>query len=107
MACLHNHSIRQDWALLGPLFGTVLAIAYFYASYRAKKGQKDTRVNRRIQKDVPKVVNMVDIEDIGEKVSYCRCWKSKKFPYCDGSHNKHNEDCQDNVGPIVLKRKEV
>jgi len=97
----------QDWAVLVPVFGTVLAVTFFYASYRARKGQKDTRVNRRIQKDVPKVVTMHDIEDIAEKVSYCRCWKSKKFPYCDGSHNKHNTECSDNVGPLVLKRKDL
>ena len=29
-----------------------------------------------------------------------------QFPLCDGSHNKHNEDTGDNVGPLVLKRKE-
>jgi CDGSH-type Zn-finger protein len=24
----------------------------------------------------------------GEKVSICRCWKSKKFPICDGAHKE-------------------
>ena len=36
---------------------------------------------------------------------FCRCWKSKKFPYCDGSHAKHNEETGDNTGPLIVKRK--
>lgn len=36
-------------------------------------------------------------------VALCRCFASNKFPLCDGSHNKHNELCGDNAGPIVLK----
>ena len=24
-------------------------------------------------------------------VALCRCFKSAKFPLCDGAHNKHNE----------------
>lgn len=30
-----------------------------------------------------------------------------QFPVCDGSHNKHNELTGDNVGPLILKKKEV
>lgn len=30
-----------------------------------------------------------------------------QFPYCDGSHNKHNEECGDNVGPLIIKRKDA
>ncbi|XP_077999147.1 CDGSH iron-sulfur domain-containing protein 2 homolog B-like [Glandiceps talaboti] len=97
----------QDWYLLAPVLGTLIAVTYIYAFRKAKKGQKDVRVNRRIQKDVPKVVTTCDIEDIADKAVYCRCWKSKKFPYCDGSHNAHNTECSDNVGPLVLKRKDV
>ncbi len=26
-----------------------------------------------------------------------------KFPYCDGSHGKHNAETGDNVGPLVFK----
>jgi CDGSH-type Zn-finger protein len=31
---------------------------------------------------------------------YCRCWRSAKFPLCDGAHNKHNERTGDNIGPL-------
>lgn len=24
-------------------------------------------------------------------VAFCRCFRSNKFPLCDGSHNQHNE----------------
>jgi len=65
------------------------------------------QINHRVNKESPKVVDLVEIEDLDpEKISYCRCWKSSKFPICDGSHNKHNEETKDNVGPLVLRRKE-
>ncbi|KAI8521616.1 CDGSH iron-sulfur domain-containing protein 2 [Branchiostoma belcheri] len=87
--------------------GTVAAAVYMSLKpYMDKKDQKDQLVNLRIQKESSKVVNMADIEDLGNKVCYCRCWRSKKFPLCDGSHAKHNEDTGDNVGPLVLKRKD-
>ena len=34
----------------------------------------------------------------GEAISLCRCWRSKKFPLCDGSHN----DMEDGKGPVVI-----
>ena len=50
-----------------------------------------------------------DIEDLMKKdkngvVAMCRCWRSKTFPLCDGSHTEHNKKCGDNVGPLVLKK---
>jgi len=32
-------------------------------------------------------------------VSLCVC---VQFPICDGSHNQHNTDNRDNVGPLKL-----
>ena len=37
-------------------------------------------------------------------VAYCRCWRSKKFPYCDGAHAAHNKKSGDNTGPLVIKK---
>jgi CDGSH-type Zn-finger protein len=37
------------------------------------------------------VVDMLKVEDLPKKAVFCRCWKSKKFPYCDGAHVKHNQ----------------
>ncbi|CAD2089200.1 CDGSH iron-sulfur domain-containing protein, putative [Plasmodium vinckei brucechwatti] len=36
------------------------------------------------------------------KISVCRCWKSNKFPYCDNSHQKLQQQgviC----GPLLLE----
>lgn len=38
-----------------------------------------------------------------EKIVLCRCWKSKKFPYCDGAHRKYNKENNDNLGPVVVE----
>ena len=46
---------------------------------------------------------LADIEDSGKKV-FCRCWKSKTFPYCDGSHVAHNKETGDNLGPLIVKK---
>jgi hypothetical protein len=48
--------------------------------------QKNEPMNKTIRKDVDKIVDKYDIEDVATQcdaasnktVSYCRCWKSKK-----------------------------
>jgi CDGSH-type Zn-finger protein len=35
----------------------------------------------------------------GEKIVICRCWKSKKFPLCDGSHRQFNLE----QGPAIIE----
>lgn len=40
--------------------------------------RKPPLVNQEVKKDNPKVVDLLEIEDFGEKVSYCRCWRSSK-----------------------------
>jgi CDGSH-type Zn-finger protein len=36
------------------------------------------------------------------KNSFCRCWLSKKLPYCDGAHKAYNAASGDNAGPVVV-----
>ena len=70
------------------------------------------QVNLSIQKDQAKVATMCPLKDIEDTVTasdkgvvaYCRCWRSKTFPKCDGSHVKHNKETGDNTGPLVIKK---
>ncbi|KAF8060589.1 Cisd1 [Scenedesmus sp. PABB004] len=55
-------------------------------------------VNPDIKKDTDKVVDMLKAEELPKKAVFCRCWRSKKFPYCDGAHVKHNTETGDNLG---------
>ncbi len=46
----------------------------------------------------------VEIEWNGEKekLAICRCWQSKRMPFCDGSHRAFNEEHNDCVGPAII-----
>uniref|UniRef100_A0A1W7RAT7 CDGSH iron-sulfur domain-containing protein 1 n=1 Tax=Hadrurus spadix TaxID=141984 RepID=A0A1W7RAT7_9SCOR len=97
----------KDWMPIFPWVCAVSAISYsVYVTFQCPKSKKGV-VNHKIQKECDKIVHSFDIEDLGTKACFCRCWKSNKFPFCDGSHNKHNEETGDNVGPLVIKQKEV
>uniref|UniRef100_A0A834R3N2 CDGSH iron-sulfur domain-containing protein 2 homologue n=1 Tax=Sarcoptes scabiei TaxID=52283 RepID=A0A834R3N2_SARSC len=37
-----------------------------------------------------------------EKAADQLCWRSKKFPKCDGSHQCYNRESGDNVGPLTM-----
>lgn len=93
----------SDWASLLP-FGVACAAVGFGVKVFLDQ-QVGHPVNLSIRKSESKVADSVDIEDLGDKAVFCRCWRSEKFPYCDGSHNKHNKVCQDNVGPLIVKKK--
>lgn len=88
------------------MISTCTAIGYaVYVTLRPPKNSNI--INKSFDKKCEKVVHTFDIEDIGTKKCFCRCWKSSKFPYCDGSHNKHNEETGDNVGPLLIKQKDA
>lgn len=40
----------------------------------------------------------------GETRSFCRCWRSKTFPLCDGSHRDYTQtqNHDDVVGPLTV-----
>ena len=71
-----------------------------------------SHINPSIQKNEAKVATMCPLKDIEDMVAtsdkgvvaYCRCWRSEKFPYCDGAHAKHNKETGDNTGPLVIKK---
>lgn len=96
---------KAQWIQLLPLITTVLFILVLSTSLftptPAPKAKK-ARINNKIKLDSAKVVDsktIKDIEELGkDTVAFCRCWKSTTFPYCDGSHAKHNEECGDNCG---------
>ncbi|CAG5132042.1 unnamed protein product [Candidula unifasciata] len=96
----------EDYLNLTPFFFLVLLILYsvFKTLLFGRRKVKKPKINEDIQKEESKVVTQMDIEDIGDNIAFCRCWRSKKFPLCDGSHNKHNAETRDNVGPLLLRR---
>ncbi|XP_073404350.1 CDGSH iron-sulfur domain-containing protein 1 [Dendrobates tinctorius] len=101
-----NYGLRE-WACAGTLAVGAAAVGYLaYRSFSCKDKCCRSMVNQDVQKDNPKVVHAFDMEDLGDKAVYCRCWRSKKFPFCDGAHTKHNEETGDNVGPLIIKKKE-
>jgi CDGSH-type Zn-finger protein len=61
----------------------------------------NARVNTKVDLTSSKVVSTISVAP-GEKLYVCRCWKSSKFPLCDGSHMGHNKSCGDNLGPAMI-----
>ncbi|KAF7265441.1 hypothetical protein GWI33_021100 [Rhynchophorus ferrugineus] len=96
----------KDWLALVP--PTALAAGVGYTVYRAycpkARPSCSGKLNQVIQLSNPKVVDTIDVEDISGKAAFCRCWKSKNWPYCDGSHAAHNKETGDNVGPVIVKK---
>ncbi|XP_032744600.1 CDGSH iron-sulfur domain-containing protein 1 [Rattus rattus] len=100
--------VRVEWIAAVTFAAGTAALGYLaYKKFYAKESRTKAMVNLQIQKDNPKVVHAFDMEDLGDKAVYCRCWRSKKFPFCDGAHIKHNEETGDNVGPLIIKKKET
>uniref|UniRef100_A0A8C5KVK5 Iron-binding zinc finger CDGSH type domain-containing protein n=1 Tax=Jaculus jaculus TaxID=51337 RepID=A0A8C5KVK5_JACJA len=91
----------SEWLRLLPFLGVLALLGYLAVRpfLLKKKQQKDSLINLKIQKENPKVVNEINIEDL--------CLTKATFPACDGSHNQHNELTGDHGGPLILKKKEV
>jgi CDGSH-type Zn-finger protein len=59
------------------------------------------RINKLIDLEADKVVTKLELKP-GSKAVMCRCWKSAKFPLCDGAHGAHNKATGDNVAPLII-----
>jgi len=73
---------RGEWLELLPFFIFILILLYLifspFLNFVSKPKQPRPKINKKIKKSEDKVVDKVDIEDLGDKTCYCRCWKSSK-----------------------------
>lgn len=76
---------------------------FLVSQYLNRRCCKKGLVNTCISKDSPKVVHSFDMEDIGSKAVYCRCWKSKKVrPPSRCSSSAERLDISDTcIGKII------
>ena len=91
---------KTDVLHLLVLTGSIAGVVHYLNNFVSK------RVNHMIDLKSGKVVHSMKTSELkgsGKNKWYCRCWKSKTFPYCDGAHKKHNEVTGDNVGPLGVK----
>ncbi|KAM6953218.1 CDGSH iron-sulfur domain-containing protein 1 [Aplochiton taeniatus] len=98
---------KEQLTIAAPVAVVAALGGFLVSQYLGRRGCKKALVNASVSKDSSKVVHSFDMEDIGTKAVYCRCWKSKNFPFCDGAHAKHNEETGDNVGPLIIKKKDA
>uniref|UniRef100_UPI00398E9C05 CDGSH iron-sulfur domain-containing protein 1 isoform X2 n=1 Tax=Pristiophorus japonicus TaxID=55135 RepID=UPI00398E9C05 len=91
---------RARWIVFPLTIGLMISGYFLYRLINRIK--RNSRVNQAINKDIAKVVHSFDIEDLGDKTIFCRCWRSGRFPYCDGAHEKYNAETRDNVGPLII-----
>eukprot|EP00276_Gloeochaete_wittrockiana_P005575 CAMPEP_0184653538 /NCGR_PEP_ID=MMETSP0308-20130426/11255_1 /TAXON_ID=38269 /ORGANISM="Gloeochaete witrockiana, Strain SAG 46.84" /LENGTH=95 /DNA_ID=CAMNT_0027089047 /DNA_START=68 /DNA_END=355 /DNA_ORIENTATION=- len=74
--------------------GAGAALAFFLL--KAKTPAPETLI---INKDKPQ--KYAETLEAGKTVAICRCWASKTFPYCDGSHQAMNAK-GDKLSPAVI-----
>jgi CDGSH-type Zn-finger protein len=92
-----------------PVFLATIAVLATPLLMMALKPAPKMICNPEIEKDKEKVATIMTVDALGKAVkdngvvAYCRCWRSAKFPLCDGSHAKFNKETGDNTGPLVIK----
>ena len=91
----------KNVALLGAVMAASGTLGYFVAM---KRFSSSGLINKVHQKTKAKVVDSFKTSDMSQKMVFCRCWQSKKFPMCDGAHNEHNKATGDNVAPLIIEK---
>ncbi|PNI75789.1 CISD1 isoform 1 [Pan troglodytes] len=82
MSLTSSSSVRVEWIAAVTIAAGTAAIGYLaYKRFYVKDHRNKAMINLHIQKDNPKIVHAFDMEDLGDKAVYCRCWRSKKGIY--------------------------
>ena len=73
---------REEWLELIPFLLFLIVLFYLvfapFFNFMTRKRKPRPRVNRKQKMTENKVVDAFDIEDLGDKAAFCRCWKSSK-----------------------------
>ena len=73
---------RAEWLELLPFFIFILILLYLvfspFLNFVTRPKQPRPKINKKIKKNEPKVADKFNIEDLGDKAAFCRCWKSSK-----------------------------
>ncbi|KAG1962270.1 CDGSH iron-sulfur domain-containing protein [Pimephales promelas] len=69
---------KDQLTTIVPIAVAAALSTYLLTRYFSSQSSPASRVNLTVKKDSPKVVHSFDMEDIGNKAVYCRCWRSKK-----------------------------
>eukprot|EP00045_Choanoeca_perplexa_P005594 m.47176 g.47176 ORF g.47176 m.47176 type:complete len:129 (+) comp13207_c0_seq1:71-457(+) len=89
---------------IAPLFVLLFSLVLMMVLHLLPTPSSNVRHNTSIRLSESKVVDKETVNFKGDKIAICRCWKSKKFPYCDGSHGAHNKATGDNLGPFLVTK---
>lgn len=80
--CMHSLraiSAARECPSYVPWICTAVAVAYgIYVTRKLNQCPRSGKINPGVQKDKPKVVDTVEIEDLGNQTVFCRCWRSAK-----------------------------
>ena len=86
---------RTEWLQLTPFFIFLITFVYIILSpfigFLTNARKPRPRINSKQKLSEPKVADTVDIEDLGDKTVYCRCWRSNKVQ-CENNCESHNHE---------------
>jgi len=99
---VHKRTMRVYSMLIG-VFASQLATSGVRGFRRTVLIKKQQHNLIRLASTAPPPDKKVDNVSLYEKrIAVCRCWKSKKMPRCDGSHNEHNKLTGEGLGPCIV-----
>lgn len=105
---LHAHRIPKTTHFLISIVWRQLYPHLSAHHYRKSFSSVHQHINPNIHKNyAQKIVDYYDKPALPDFTAFCRCWRSKRFPYCDGGHHDYNKMIGDNAGPIIIRRRKL